>query len=37
VEIPVPENLKDTANKMREDLKERAAEQTDELMEKYLN
>jgi len=37
VEIPVPENLKETANKMREDLKERAAEQTDELMEKYLN
>lgn len=37
VEIDIPENLKETANKMREDLKERAAEQTDELMEKYLN
>ncbi|EKE26465.1 MAG: hypothetical protein ACD_4C00281G0001, partial [uncultured bacterium (gcode 4)] len=36
VEIPVPENLKDQALKMRAELIEKAAEQTDELMNKYL-
>ena len=36
VEIPVPENLKAQAEKMREELVEKAAEQTEELMEKYL-
>lgn len=37
VEIPFPEDLRPKADKMRAELVEKAAEQTDELMEKFLD
>lgn len=36
VEMPIPEGFRSKAESMREQLIEKAAEQTDDLMEKYL-